>query len=592
MDGLEPDFRVRVWRYTYKAEGHGGDTILLNSPQESPDEHNDTLVLRQINSDAENKVWVQEQASQHFKRHVDAPEGPLMDDAHGVIVRDGHAKVIPRQGEMAVTHNYNRGDRIWIERSLVPTHNIDDDENRVPVIDLESLRVFELPYEYICFVPQLSKRSESGEQHTAVVGSEINTFLDKKKTKARIYFRWMADTPDKVSYVWLNKKDKHDLKEMDSYAKIQSLERKRRLFGNQWHALTKRLALLGLLMGDEMIPGGLDRLESSSSDSDAGDLDLRWKTGPTATSYCNLDPCPAFNDPDIDLVASYIGGYRQMEHYHVQDDDVDECPRGSEHKGHCVLRDNRTRCAYATDRVPHTCCKLRVNPILPGPNGDPDDVTLPLWETTAGDDYFINATRNVRTRRELEDRDEIPPQLLQMKKEAARQTSIEPTDGADKADQDEADELVKDGAMDEGPREDDPMIDHSADDTSMGDGSIEDDSMENDSIEDDSLESNSMEENSMPIDDARNESTWPRDSPGPPDAHEDASTTTANPPDEIPIPLGYSLVQQYAEPFYQPTYQMFPYAFPQNDPFGFAPPFDPADTFDPLYPNPPQDPST
>lgn len=594
MDDLDPDFRVRVWRYTYKAGGHGGETILLNSPQESPDERHDTLVLRQINSDAENKVWVQEQASQHFKRHSDAPEGPMMDDAHGVIVRDGQAKMIPRQGERAATHDYKRGDRIWVERSLVPTHNIDDDENRIPVIDLESLRLFELPFDYICFVPQLSKRSESGEHHAAAVGSVINTFQGKKKTKARIYFRWMADTPDKVSYIWLNKKDKHDLKEMDSYAKIQNLERKRRVFRNEWHALTKKLAVLGLLMGDEVVHGAVDRLESSS-DSDAEDLDLHWRTGPTAvwllflesgpeheltdvqSSYCNLDPCPAFNDPDLDLVASYIGGYQWIEHYHVQDEDLDECPRGSEHKGHCVLRDNRTRCAYATDRVPHTCCKLRVNPMLPGPDGDPDDVTLPLWETTVGDNYFVDVTRNVRTRRELEDRDEIPPQLLQVENEAARRSPIESRDGTEETDEDEADELVGDSAMDEDSIEDDPMADDSVDD---------------------SLESSSVEENPTFIDDEENEPTQARNPPpNPQDAYEDTETTanTTNRLEEVQILLGYPLAQthpqQYAEPFYQPTYQMFPYAFPQNDhPFALAPPSDPTNVSDPLYPNAPQDP--
>lgn len=106
-----------------------------------------------------------------------------------------------------------------------------------------------------------------------------------------------------------------------------------------------------------------------------------------------------------------------MEHYHVQDEDADECPRGAEHKGHCILRDDRTRCAYATDRVRHTCCKLRTNPLLPGPYGDPDDMTLPLWETTAADDQFIDVSRNVRTRMQLEDRDEIPPEMERLRQQ-------------------------------------------------------------------------------------------------------------------------------------------------------------------------------
>jgi hypothetical protein len=228
--------------------------------------------------------------------------------------------------------------------------------------------------------------------------------------------------------------------------------------------------------------------------------------------------------------------------------------------------------------------------MLPGPEGDPDDVTLPLWETTAGDAYFVDATRNVRTRKELEDRDEIPPQLLQVEKEATRQDSMESGDEAEDTDEDEAEELVDDNAMDEGSIEDDPMTDNSVDGDSMGD----------DSIEDDSLESSSIEENSTFVDDARNEPTRPRNSPpDPQDGCGDTEmttemTTTANPLEEIPLPLGYPLVQahtqQYSEPFYQPTYNMFPYEFTQNDPFGLAPPFDPTNMFDPLYPYAPQDP--
>ncbi|KAF7544665.1 hypothetical protein G7Z17_g9771 [Cylindrodendrum hubeiense] len=432
MAELEPDFQIRVWRYAY-AEGSGGGAIVLNSPQESADKKHDTLVLRQVNSDAENKVWKQEQASHLFKRASQVPGKPLMDDAHGVIVRDGHARTIPRQGEKAVTHEYCRGDRVWVERSLVPTHDIEEDGNRIPVVDLESLKIFEIPFEYISFVPQFIKKDDSGEHHAVAVGPVLNTFLGKRKTKARVYFQWPADKPDKVSYVWLNKKNKADLNEMKAFIQIEALDKKQEAFRNHWQALTKKFAGLGLLFGDEIVHGPADPLDSSS-DSEGEDLALHWKTGPSAHKHrCNLNPCPAFNNPDLDLVASYIGGYRWMEHYHVQDGDVDECPRGADHKGHCILRDNRTRCAYAIDRVRHTCCKLRMNPLLPGPYGDPDDVSLPLWETTAGDDHFIDVSRNVRTRTQLEDRDEIPPEMERLRQQlladtAAAQQSPSATD--------------------------------------------------------------------------------------------------------------------------------------------------------------------
>ncbi|KAH6973535.1 hypothetical protein BKA56DRAFT_455681, partial [Ilyonectria sp. MPI-CAGE-AT-0026] len=415
MAELEPDFQLRVWRYTY-TERSGGGTILLNSPQESQDERHDTLVLRQVNSDAENKVWIQEQASRFFRRHGQASAEPLMDDAHGVLVRDGHAWTIPKQGEKAVTHEYCRGDRVWIDRSLVPTHNIEKDGNKIPVVDLESLNIFGVPFDYISFVPQLVKKDGSGEQHAVAVGPILNTFIGKRKAKTQIYFRWPADKPDQVSYVWLNRKDKNDLKEIKAFVEIECEVQKQEAFRHHWQALTKKLARLGLLFGDEIVDGPED-LFDSSSDSEGEDLALHWKMGPSEENCCNMNPCPAFNNPELDLVATYIGGYQWMEHYHVQDEDTDECPRGAEHKGHCILRDDRTRCAYATDRVRHTCCKLRTNPLLPGPYGDPDDMTLSLWETTAADDNFIDVSGNVRTRMQLEDRDEIPPEMERLRQQ-------------------------------------------------------------------------------------------------------------------------------------------------------------------------------
>ncbi|KPM40432.1 hypothetical protein AK830_g6102 [Neonectria ditissima] len=413
MAELEPEFDIRVWRYTYTA-GDGSGTILLSSPQQLGGENSDTLVLRQVNSDAENKVWVQEQASKLIKKTRQAGQ-PLMDDAHGVIARDGHTKTIPKDGEQATDYTYCRGDQVWVERRLVPTHDIEEYENKIPVVDLESSTVFEIPFNYISFVPQLVKKDNDGEHHAVAAGPILDTFHNRRKTRSQIYFKWLANEPDKVSYVWLDMKNRVDLEELNGYVRIEDRNQKQEAFRNQWQALTKKLAWLGLLFGDEIIEGATSPPDSSS-DSEDDDLAIKWSTSLSAQKNgCNLDPCPAFNNPDLDLVASYVGGYSWMEHYHVQDDDFDECSRGAEHKGHCVLRDNRTRCAYATDQVRHTCCKLRMNPILPGPYGDPDDITLPLWETTASDIYFFDASKNVQTRTELEDQDDIPPEIEQLR---------------------------------------------------------------------------------------------------------------------------------------------------------------------------------
>lgn len=59
---------------------------------------------------------------------------------------------------------------MWIERSLVPTYNIEEDGNRISVVNLESLELFEVPFEYIAFVPQFIKKDDSGEHHAVAAG--------------------------------------------------------------------------------------------------------------------------------------------------------------------------------------------------------------------------------------------------------------------------------------------------------------------------------------------------------------------------------------------------------------------------------------
>lgn len=137
---------------------------------------------------------------------------------------------------------------------------------------------------------------------------------------------------------------------------------------------------------------------------------------------CNLAPrCRLALEKGVDLASSYVGGAREVEHYHVQDEDVDECPEGSRHQGHCVLRNDRTRCVFSRDTVDHTCCKLRTNPVLPGPHQSPDNDRFMLWETTAGDEEFYDLSKNVRVRSELKDRDRVPPQLQRLQEERDRE---------------------------------------------------------------------------------------------------------------------------------------------------------------------------
>ncbi|KAH6888031.1 hypothetical protein B0T10DRAFT_607228 [Thelonectria olida] len=410
MTDLTTNYVIRAWEQN-GSQSHQLEATFLRSPCEFAAEPQSSLVLQQTDLEPQNTVWTQNYASMPSSQTDQFPDKILMDEAHAVILRDGESWTLPQDDEDETVCKYNRGDRVWVSDEVETGRRIDETAKNIPVINVDTYTTFEISYDYLCFIPRL--RKNSGSLHGACVSPDRRISCGEVTTIARLYVKWLAAKPEQVTFVWLSghwtkpgqAKQKDSLLEWGDKGDIFEA------FREQWHSLTSTLADRGLLFGDEDISYPSQCLESIS-DVEEEDLTVTWGTPPTA-KWCNLDPCPAFKNPDLDLVASFIGGYEFTEHYHVQDDDLHECPRGAVHKNHCVLRDSGTRCAYVTDRVKHTCCRLRMNPILPGPHADPYDPTVPLWETTAGDEHFLDASSNVRTRTQLEDRDEIPPELEQ-----------------------------------------------------------------------------------------------------------------------------------------------------------------------------------
>lgn len=282
VPGGAPNFRVRVWKYTY-AEGICAGVIFLHSPQEPRDDPS-TLVLRQVNSEAENLVWVEEDAPKQFKGCTEESDEPLMDDAHGVILRDGQAQTVARQDEKSRFCHYKRGDRVWVERSLAPSNNISNDGNKIPVINLESKILFWIPFDYVCFVPHFDHKDSAGDQFVANPGAVLDTFQGQRKTRSRLFFSWPATEPQNVKHMWLNLQDTEDAKKITSFDRIESVEIKRQVFQKSWDAITKRLARDGLLLGDEIIMGNADRFDSSREssvvDSSDADLAIYWSPSP------------------------------------------------------------------------------------------------------------------------------------------------------------------------------------------------------------------------------------------------------------------------------------------------------------------------
>lgn len=282
MAALEPDFKIRVWKYTFLEPG-GSDVIILNSPQKSDTERDGTLVLRQTNSDAENKVWIQEQPSQSLAQYKPESEAEFFDDAHGVVLREGLAKVTSGPCTADKVHRYRRGDKVWV-CGLAPSHNVTDDAKMIPVVDLQSLRTFDIPFDYICFVPGYKTTNDSGERHATIAGPVVNAFQGKKKMKARAYFVWPVKDVRDVSLLWLNKTEPNDVALMKSFRDMGSSDEKRQAFQRQWRALTAKLSGLGLLMGDDILDGDWDKSDPSSTGS-TENLELQWKPSDSSVSF-------------------------------------------------------------------------------------------------------------------------------------------------------------------------------------------------------------------------------------------------------------------------------------------------------------------
>ncbi|KAI9163355.1 hypothetical protein HJFPF1_04963 [Paramyrothecium foliicola] len=440
MADADRGFRVPVWKYTY-ATGKGAGEIFLHSPKVANPVPG-TLALRQINSEAVNKVWIAEDPTQ-FKRCDGDGSEEILDDAHGIILHDGWAQKL-HDDESAGSVSYKRGDRIWVERSLSPGQKA---LTKVPVINLDSLASFEMPIVDICFIAQLAKTDDEENLLAVAVGPIVNYYFPKRKRMAQLFIVWPADEPNNIEQAWesWDKGDKKTTpkKRFLAFRRLDIYEEQWQIFRLQWSKLNRRYANQ-LMERGQVLPSEASALSQATqsqthisvedegdeeeeddddvgddesywtdSSSSSGELNLHWEAGPIdKTNCCNMSPRCTLQPGEADLVPSYIGGLQEIEHYHIQDEDIDECPQGASHKSHCILRNNRSQCVFSHDQINHTCCKLRANPPLPGVNGAIGDSPGLLWERLVSDDHFVDFTQKIRTRTELvEGRDAIPPVL-------------------------------------------------------------------------------------------------------------------------------------------------------------------------------------
>ncbi|VUC33172.1 unnamed protein product [Clonostachys rosea] len=233
-----------VWKYTY-AEGSGSGRVFFQSPQRYWSKQRASLVLRQVNSTDENKVWINTDPSL-VVRCDESSSFPTPADAHGLILCGGQARSLsPSRGQ--VTHH--RGERIWVEHSVDPECG---PNGLIPVISLDTLEHFEIPHRNICFMPQVTRFDASGRQYYGTpVGAARNRpsaepqhRSQRQPQRSQAYIEWPASKPQLALFQW--HPCRSDTSEDTDPSRhglqlLESVEERRHLFQSNWAVISQDL---------------------------------------------------------------------------------------------------------------------------------------------------------------------------------------------------------------------------------------------------------------------------------------------------------------------------------------------------------------
>lgn len=277
MAEVQYNFRGAVWDYTYSS-GPGSDVVFFQSPQRLWSDRRKSVVLRQVNSDAQNKVWVNKDASLVRRCHGnDGSDFPTLTDAHGLLIQDGFAVPADPAGERGALVPYHRGERVWIEQSLHPS----DADDIVPVVSIDTLHHFTISSRYICFVPQLVRSGGPGkEDRFATLAGPVHEIADGGRRYAtQAFFEWPAGHPEKATRQWDRWTPSGAAKPraLQEFRPLDDVDERRRQFRRHWAILSDRLSVA--LDDDDMDDDDVPQLSwsmhglGSSSDSSEDTLD-------------------------------------------------------------------------------------------------------------------------------------------------------------------------------------------------------------------------------------------------------------------------------------------------------------------------------
>ena len=329
------DYQHPVRTYKSTDPSHGGD--ILESPSQSLTSHQGLVVSRHRSS---NRVTVTSARNLNSLSRLEACTATT--NAHGVITRDGWGEAInpsytPDGQCVSPLLPYSRGERVWIEESLLPT----DENHMIPVVTLDSGKFFRLSINHICLVADMKKAADPGcaPQYATTAGPVHSVVVDGEAWKIQGYFEHSTRGPVLSWAKW-----RSGCSVIGGFAGFRPLgdeNERRRVFEGEWNSLwLESASWLG---------------QGSSSLRSQLDLDQLVSPEPRPNEHLHT-PRSRLSKPNLSKRALRTANvpYRPLKRW-VQDEEEeiassDRCAR--RHMQPCSTQDTSRREPVVTDSNP------------------------------------------------------------------------------------------------------------------------------------------------------------------------------------------------------------------------------------------------
>ncbi|KFA79312.1 hypothetical protein S40288_10799 [Stachybotrys chartarum IBT 40288] len=240
-----PSPKVPVWKYGYAPYGKQAEQVVVYSPQKTIGSNTRRIILKQANGLDTNKVWINLNIYDYQRCDPDNEE-ELFDNAHGVIVRHGTARGIQAEGNYAL-FQYKPGERVWVESRVKPGPE-SDLRDSIPIINLDTLERYDIPYRHVCFVPEIVSSNDSDDNLASIVSHTFSynpTNSLASQPLYQLYVVWHADDPSCARLEWDTwqrncRNSKTGPRMLKGFRRMRPKEQLD-AFGHEWHSLRRSL---------------------------------------------------------------------------------------------------------------------------------------------------------------------------------------------------------------------------------------------------------------------------------------------------------------------------------------------------------------